>query len=151
MAKVTVCVNNMQNVVHGQSYIILNTFNLNDVLPFLVCPYKQYATIEQIRRDYPDHHGHIHSVNIKSYRLWTFLVHGISCVSCGIHGKFFSMEQDRGNKSGPPHFNLYAIDDDQQSILMTKDHIIPVSKGGRNIQSNFQTMCTICNNLKGSN
>jgi hypothetical protein len=33
---------------------------------------------------------------------------------------------------------------------MTKDHIYPKSVGGGEVHSNFQTMCTICNNLKGS-
>ena len=31
---------------------------------------------------------------------------------------------------------------------MTKDHIIPKSKGGKNELSNYQTMCTYCNNEK---
>jgi 5-methylcytosine-specific restriction endonuclease McrA len=46
------------------------------------------------------------------------------------------------------HFNLYAIDDNGDEILMTKDHIIPKSKGGRNHLSNYQPMCCVCNQKK---
>jgi hypothetical protein len=33
---------------------------------------------------------------------------------------------------------------------MTKDHVHPKSYGGVDIHSNYQTMCAVCNNLKGS-
>jgi 5-methylcytosine-specific restriction endonuclease McrA len=33
---------------------------------------------------------------------------------------------------------------------MTKDHIFPKSKGGKDVIENMQTMCTICNKNKGS-
>jgi len=36
-------------------------------------------------------------------------------------------------------------------VLMTKDHIIPKSKGGKNTLKKYQTMCTHCNCRKGSN
>ena len=28
---------------------------------------------------------------------------------------------------------------------ITKDHIIPKSRGGRNVKSNFQPLCSVCN------
>ena len=48
-----------------------------------------------------------------------------------------------------PHFNLYAEENDEL-ILMTKDHIHSKANGGQDRHSNYQTMCAICNNLKGS-
>jgi len=132
-----------------QNYVVFNTFCLHDVLPFLVDPYQRHETKEQTRRNYQDRHGNTHSVNMKSHRLWTFLRHGTFCSSCRLRGQFFSLERDVGNKNGPPHLNLYAVNEDGQSVLMTKDHIIPISKGGNNTLSNLQTMCSPCNESKG--
>lgn len=49
-----------------------------------------------------------------------------------------------------PHLNLYTVDDDDSLVLMTRDHIVPRSKGGLDVLENLQTMCTICNNAKGN-
>ncbi len=45
--------------------------------------------------------------------------------------------------------NLYTRQEDGSEVLMNMDHIIPVSKGGRN-EDNVQTMCYDCNQLKGN-
>lgn len=45
------------------------------------------------------------------------------------------------------HWNLYALKEGEE-VLMTKDHIIPKSKGGRNHLSNYQPMCQKCNQEK---
>jgi hypothetical protein len=57
------------------------------------------------------------------------------------------LDMNPGDSS--PHFNLYA-EEDARLILMTKDHILAKSKGGQDVLENFQTMCAICNNLKGN-
>jgi len=83
-----------------------------------------------------------------------------TCVECGIEGAFFALERSfQPNQEANPHYryhmNLYAIkiDDDGEEVevLMTKDHIVPRAKGGKDNISNYQTMCTTCNQEKGSN
>lgn len=69
------------------------------------------------------------------------------CVVCGLEGTKVRLELPPDTIS--PHFNLYAVENDTY-ILMTKDHKIPVSKGGTNAFDNFQTMCSICNGIKGA-
>jgi 5-methylcytosine-specific restriction endonuclease McrA len=84
-----------------------------------------------------------------SQRYQTFFTKGTKCVCCGIEGKYFAKERDR--KSDVYHLNLYAIDENGEEVLMTKDHIIPRSKGGKDNISNYQTMCERCNEAKGNN
>lgn len=84
----------------------------------------------------------------KSQRLVLFKSKGVQCVECGIEGSFFALESHR--EDIPPHLNLYAIkgyDDngDIIEVLMTKDHIHPRAKGGKNVMENYQTMCAPCN------
>lgn len=89
-------------------------------------------------------------IKLASHRYQTFLISGIVCVICGLKGAFFGVEafpMERNN--GVYHMNLYAIKDGVE-VLMTKDHIIPKSKGGKNSLSNYQTMCSVCNVEKGN-
>ena len=68
------------------------------------------------------------------------------CVCCGIEGKKVFIEKSPTDQS--PYFNLYA-QANGKLILLTKDHIKPKSLGGMDIHSNYQTMCSTCNSLKG--
>lgn len=85
-------------------------------------------------------------VKINSLRLVTFKTKGTECVSCGIRGEFFALEGEEGKR---PHLNLYARRG-KREVLMTKDHILPVSRGGRDHLNNMQTMCSSCNARKGN-
>jgi len=83
-----------------------------------------------------------------SQRLQLFKQKGCSCVVCGLEGSFFAVEIACGHEN--PHINLYAINSKGEEVLMTKDHILPRSRGGENTQENYQTMCIDCNMDKGN-
>jgi len=85
-------------------------------------------------------------IGVNSIRLQCFKNSGIECASCKIQGEYFALDGMEGEK---PHLNLYAIDGEGEEVLMTKDHIHPRSKGGRNHIDNMQTMCQPCNVQKG--
>jgi len=78
-----------------------------------------------------------------SLRYMTFYQKGVKCACCGKAGTHFKLCGDKNTNRR--HFNLYADD----GTLITKDHIIPASKGGADKVSNMQTMCVNCNVAKG--
>lgn len=78
-------------------------------------------------------------------RLRTFRRKGTSCAHCELHATHFAIEESPLEKS--PHLNLYAATE-KGEMLFTCDHIIPLSKGGKNSCSNTQTLCYDCNQKK---
>ncbi len=73
------------------------------------------------------------------------------CVKCGLKGEYYTLEyQTYSDNQNQPHFNLYGVKDGLE-IMLTKDHIQPKSKEGKNNLKNYQTMCIICNQEKGNN
>lgn len=113
--------------------------------------YKLFS-IEEIRTAWKTGDERIHvegkfTANLKSQRLELFFKKGLKCVHCGIEGAYFSAEKALYGQDKNPHLNLYSA----EGILMTKDHIVSKSKGGKNHLSNYQTMCGPCNWNKGSN
>lgn len=70
----------------------------------------------------------------------------LSCVCCGREGNVFLVERHR-NDNSTQYLNLYSISASGM-VLMTVDHILPDSMGGRYDSANFQTMCRLCNQAK---
>lgn len=70
------------------------------------------------------------------------------CVGCGLVVSFAAVERWKKQKDAW-HVNYYGVDDAGNEVLFTKDHIIPVAKGGKNSLDNLQTMCYVCNQKKG--
>lgn len=65
-----------------------------------------------------------------------------NCAFCDRKGAYFLLESHLPDQN--PHLNLYSDD----HVLMTKDHIMPKSKGGKNHMRNYQTLCYECNQEK---
>lgn len=94
--------------------------------------------------------GILHRININSLRLQCFKK-SRRCIKCGLEGTIISVDTFTSKSDrDSTHFNLYAIFEGK-TRLMTKDHIIPKSKGGANHLDNLQTMCDQCNHRKGDN
>ena len=103
---------------------------------------------QKVRIEFETEHGPI-LVWMNSQRYHVFRT-SLKCVECGIRGQYFALEREEKHAPNIGHFNLYAVDHSGQEVLMTKDHIVPRSKGGRNWLSNYQTMCATCNTKKGA-
>lgn len=88
-------------------------------------------------------------IHMASHRYQLFATKGIVCVNCGIEGQYYAKESTNINQGW--HFNLYALDENGEEVLMTKDHIFPRSAGGSDSLDNYQPMCIFCNGKKGSN
>ncbi|AFA44285.1 hypothetical protein RaK2_00012 [Klebsiella phage vB_KleM_RaK2] len=74
------------------------------------------------------------------------------CVACGIEATEVRIEYMHGCSHviyGKPHINVYAVLGNY-SVLMTVDHDILASEGGNDLDNNFSTMCSKCNNKRGS-
>lgn len=91
----------------------------------------------------------INGFNVKlSSDRYVVFKNSLSCVNCGIIGSYFAVEKN--NDDFNYHLNLYAINENGEEVLMTKDHINPKSNGGKNRIGNYQTMCYKCNYEKGN-
>jgi len=112
----------------------LGVFQLDEVFPHVGPGKKEYQVGDKS-----------YKVKMNSQRYHLF-AKDKTCVVCGVVGTVMALEVPPGSLQ--PHFNLYAIVNGQE-ILMTKDHIIPKAAGGGDSLDNYQTMCCICNMIKG--
>ena len=70
----------------------------------------------------------------------------MTCPHCDTVGKYFALER---NPNGITEITLYGHRFGKE-VFFTKDHIIPLDKGGGNDQENFQLMCNCCNRKKSN-
>jgi 5-methylcytosine-specific restriction endonuclease McrA len=146
-----------------RNLIRIGIFKIDQVLPYVFSKSKRHSLrengfnyrskewIEACIKDYTiviDNNEKTISVKMGSHRYQTFLLKGIKCMSCGVEGKYFALERGIYDNPNRFHFNLYGLDDHNKEVLLTKDHIVPRSKGGSNRLSNYQTMCSNCNSRK---
>ena len=112
-------------------------------------------TIRELTKDYMNVYRKTYAlldgdeIKVSSQRYKVFFTLGCDCDICGSKGSFFAKERTLNMKERY-HLNLYAIDENGEEVLMTKDHIIPKSKGGKNTLDNYQQMCVKCNVKKGN-
>lgn len=87
-----------------------------------------------------------HSLRYKTFRK------SRCCVACGLEGSFFALHKSDcpSEPEDRAHLQFWAALPDGNLRLMTKDHIIPKSRGGGDHLKNMQTMCSRCNTEKGS-
>lgn len=105
----------------------------------------EYVTEEPVSRVYDGF-----DVWMDSLRYLVF-AQGHHCVKCGVEGTVFLLQRDtKAQDLTRAHFNLFARLSDGSLVLMTKDHIHPKSKGGKDRLDNLRTMCLPCNQIKGS-
>lgn len=114
-------------------------FAIEDVLPFIPEDRHTFSYLiggEPVEKD----------VRMGGYRMSLWL-RGTDCVCCGLKGTHIWLEQ---NTSGvrPAHFNLYGLDNDKNEVMLTTDHILAKSKGGKNDPDNLQLLCSRCNSCK---
>ena len=120
--------------------IRIGEFKIEDVMPFVENSFEYDP-----KKEY-DVNGVKYIVKMNSQRYFTFQK-SMSCAACGLAGTKFFLERFAKDPKFVAHFNLYA-EEHGQFILLTKDHIVPKALGGKDYVSNYQTMCSVCNNFK---
>lgn len=86
------------------------------------------------------------TVSLSSNRMQTY-IKGVTCVHCGLEGKFFGVERQHNDKHY--HLNIYAFKDNNE-MMITSDHIVAKALNGSDGVHNRQPMCKKCNGIKGT-
>lgn len=86
---------------------------------------------------------------IKLRRAHVYNKLGCECVEpgCKLSGYHYAVGKDNG---GGIHLDLYAYDHYGDLVMITIDHKLPKSKGGKNHISNYQQMCMPHNSKKSN-
>jgi 5-methylcytosine-specific restriction endonuclease McrA len=144
-------------------YIRVGIVPIEDVLPYVFTRevrhrlraegfnYRSREWIEASRRGYQvmiDGQVQTILVPMGSHRYQLYAEKGTRCRRCGLPGTYFALERGIYDNPNRFHFNLYGRDKRGYEVMITKDHILPRSKGGKNKLSNYQPLCIRCNQRK---
>lgn len=72
------------------------------------------------------------------------------CIKCGAVASCVLEYRQKGEPEGTRHVDIFAESPTRGLVMLTVDHILPVSWGGNNSVTNKQIMCHICNNKKAN-
>jgi len=73
----------------------------------------------------------------------------LTCWHCGVEADRFIVKHHRNDMNKPPVLELFAHTG-KSLVMMTRDHIIPVSLGGLNDVENLRPGCETCNGKRKS-
>lgn len=123
----------------------LGEISIQQALSQFIKPNKQKRILVKLR-------DHQIVVKRNSQRYILFKNKGLSCVCCGLTANkaYFEQNLSKFDATQPAHINFYLVRNGMKDLLFTKDHIVPVSKGGKDVQENYQVMCQDCNTKKGN-
>ena len=144
----------------GAKYIRLGVYPAMEVLPLVFTKKVRkrlreqgYSYTSKAWKAAASHrfwYSHTNSIVIPmgSHRYQLYAEKGCKCVRCDVVGTYFALERGINDPNGKFHLNLYATMPGGGERMMTKDHILPRSKGGKNRLENYQPMCSRCNHSK---
>ena len=73
----------------------------------------------------------------------------LKCWQCGVEANRFIVKHHRNDMNKPPVLELFAHTG-KSLVMMTRDHIVPVSLGGFNDVENLRPGCETCNGRRKS-
>lgn len=74
----------------------------------------------------------------------------LKCWNCEREGNCWIANKGKNDKVSKPTLDLFARGNDGSYTLMTRDHIIPRSRGGNNDVENLRMACSPCNSARGN-
>ena len=134
--------------INGKTRLVrIKTYSIDLIFDFIRSHPLNPIKGENIKKDpayfYIDEEGN----KCKLRRARIFFEIGIDCVKCDAKAKFFAIEKWPDDSV---HFELYAIDNSGDDVLMTIDHMTAKSKEGPSHISNYAPMCKVCNEIKSN-
>jgi len=128
-----------------KNLVVLAKYPIDDILPIILEAHKTRG-----KKKWQGSHifyadDHPINMRVASFRLVSIALNP-QCVICGLQGQEYQINIFRDQTQG--HFNLYGLNKHGHYTLLTRDHVIPKSRGGKGSLHNSQTLCTHCNGFK---